>query len=202
MKNFIYKITDLIFSNGNIFDKFRNIIHSNFRDEKNIIRKYFNKNRITLDFGCGAGQFSILFDPKYYYGIDTDIKYINFCKKNHKGNFSIIKDNPPYKFKSKYFEQILVSSVIHHISDRNLLTIARELKRVLKDDGDLMIVDHFTKKIQGNLFCKLLINLDRGKYFRDLDGIIDLFSEYFKVKKIKLFKNSVYNDYALILSKK
>lgn len=202
MTNFIYNITDLIFSNSRIFDKFRNFVHSNFKDEKKIISKNFDKNKLTLDFGCGAGQLSGLFNSNKYYGADTDVKYVRFCNSNHKGKFLVIKNSPPYNFKPKYFEQILISSVIHHIDNKNLSMIAKEIKRILKDNGELMIVDHFTKKNQKNLICKMLINLDRGKYFRDLDQVKDLFSKYFKVKNVKLFKNSVYDDYMIIFSKK
>jgi SAM-dependent methyltransferase len=200
--DFIYKITNLIFRDSNIFDKFRNIVHNNFKDEKAVISKNFDRNKRTLDFGCGAGQFSVLFNQDKYYGVDTDIKYIKFCKLNHKGNFSLIKNSPPYKFKSKYFDQILVSAVIHHIDDKVLIKIAKELNRILKANGELMVIDHFIKKNQRNLICKLLIDLDRGKHFRDADKARILFSKYFKIKKVEFFKNSVYKDYTLILNKK
>ena len=103
MKNLIYKITDLIFSNSSIFDKFRNIVHNNFKDEKTIISRNFDKNKLTLDFGCGAGQFSVLFNPEKYHGVDTDPKYIKFCKNKHSGKFSAINNLPPYNFKNNHF---------------------------------------------------------------------------------------------------
>ncbi len=202
MTNFIYKMTDMIFSNSQIFDKFRNFVHDNFKNEKDIIKKYFDKNKKTLDFGCGAGQFSTLFNQDNYYGVDTDIKYIKFCKNRYKGNFSLIKNFPPYKFKGKFFEQILISAVMHHINDKNLINILKNLKRILKDNGKIMIIDHFTKKHQKNILCRFLIDLDRGNNFRDLNEAIKLSSGYFKIKKRESFKNSVYKDYVLILTKK
>lgn len=202
MKNLIYSLTDIIFSNSHIFDKFRSFVHNNFKDEKSIIKKYFDKDKITLDFGCGAGQFSILFNPKTYYGVDTDARYIRFCKSNYRVKFLLINNSPPYSFKDKSFEQILISAVIHHIDDKSLLIILKELKRILKADGRIMIIDHFTRKNQKNILCKLLISLDRGKYFRDLNNIMRLCPKYFKIKKREIFKNDIYKDYVLILSKK
>ena len=202
MTNFIYEITDIIFSNSQIFDKFRNFVHNNFKDEKNIVKKYFNKDKLTLDFGCGAGQFSELFNPNNYYGIDTDIRYIKFCKNSRKGNFSLISNPPHYNFKSKFFEQILISAVIHHINDKTLFSILKDLKRNLKDNGKIIIIDHFTKKHQKNILCRFLINLDRGNNFRNLNEIMSICSKHFKIKKSELFKNSLYEDYALILGKK
>ena len=202
MTSFIYKIIDMIFSNSQIFDRFRNFVHNNFKDEKNIIKKYFDRNKTTLDFGCGAGQFSALFNPKKYYGVDTDIKYIKFCKNKYQGNFSLISNFPPYAFKSKFFKQIFISAVIHHLNDKILFVILKELKRILKDNGKIMIIDHFTKKYQKNILCRFLIDMDRGKNFRDLDHAIKICSRFFKVKKSEVFKNSMYQDYVLILTKK
>ncbi|MEK6834702.1 MAG: methyltransferase domain-containing protein [Nanoarchaeota archaeon] len=202
MKRFIYSLTNLIFSNSKIFNKFRNLVHNNFKDEKSIIKRYFNYNKLTLDFGCGAGQFAPLFTQKSYYGIDTDKKYINFCKNNYKGRFSIIKTSPPYDFKRDYFNQILVSAVIHHLDDKKFIEIFKELSRILNNKGELMIIDHFTKKNQKKLLCKILINLDRGKYFRNPQEVISLLGNYFKIKKTGYFKNGPYKDYILILSKK
>jgi len=199
---FIDSIMDFIFSNSYMFDKIRNIIQNNYEDEKKIISKNFDKNKKTLDFGCGAGQFSIMFNPTKYYGIDMDSRYIKFCEINRKGNFLTIKDLPPYNFNKKYFDQILVSAVIHHINNKKLISISKEFKRILKDKGKLIIIDHLTKKNQKNMICKILIDLDRGRYFRNPDKVINLFSRDFNVKKIKLFKDSIYKDYMLIFTKK
>jgi SAM-dependent methyltransferase len=195
------KIMDLIFNNSRIFDKIRSRIHDDYKDEKKIISENFKKEKITLDFGCGIGQFSKLFNSKNYHGCDTDEVYINFCKNNHKGNFHTIKENPPYNFKSKYFDQILISAVIHHIDDKHLIEISKELRRILKDNGELIIIDHFTRKYQRNIFCKFLINLDRGDCFRNPKKLMKIFSNEFKVKKLETFRNGPYKDYLLILIK-
>src|SRR3989344_7048300 len=182
------KIMDFIFNNSKTFDKIRSIIHNNYIDEKNIISKNLKNDKTTLDFGCGIGQFSVIFNSKKYHGVDTDLGYIKFCRGNHKGNFHVIKKTP-YNFIEKYFDQILVSAVIHHINKKTLNNILKEFKRILKDDGKLIIIDHYIKKHQKSIFCKLLINLDRGGYFRDPKEVIKIFSKEFKIKKIKSFKN-------------
>lgn len=195
------KIINLVFSNSSIFDRFRNLIHDSYKNEKNLISRSFRSDLRTLDFGCGIGQFSSLFHGNKYYGVDVDNKYIGFCKLNRKGNFLAIKTLPPYKFNKGYFDQIMVSAVVHHINDKKLALISKEFKRILKKDGKLMVIDHFTKENQDNLFCKFLISLDRGEHFRNPEGIIALFSKSFKVKKKKVFGNGPYKDYMLIFEK-
>lgn len=199
--NFIDGVIEAVFSNSSIFDKFRGIIHNSYKSEKRVISENLDKDKTTLDFGCGIGQFSPLFNPKKYYGVDTDPKYIEFCKKRYKGSFFPIKVSPPYRLKSRYFDQVLISAVVHHIDDKKLESISRELGRILKGNGKVMIVDHFTKNRQKNMFCKLLISLDRGDYFRNPDELCELFSKEFKREKIGAFKNGPYRDYAMVLKK-
>ena len=201
INNFTYKIVDFIFSNSYLFNSFRNIIHNNFKEDKLIISKYFINNKKTLDFGCGMGQFSILFDKDKYYGIDTDKEYIDFCKKKNKGNFSLIKEVPPYNFQDKEFEQIIVFAVIHHINDKVLKSIFEEFYRILKKNGRIIIMDHFIKKDQRNFFCRFLINFDRGRYFRNPDNIISLLKKRFEVEK-QFIRKGLYKDYILIFKKK
>lgn len=192
------EIMDFIFNNSKIFDFIRKVIHNDYKDEKKMISSNLEKNKTTLDFGCGIGQFSIMFNASDYYGVDLDPKYIEFCKKNKKGNFNVIKSLPPYPFKKEYFDQILISAVVHHIDKKTLSIISKEFRRILKKDGKLVIIDHYTIKNQKNIFCKLLINIDRGHYFRNPEEIINIFSEEFKLKEMKIFKNGPYKDYLTI----
>lgn len=47
-----------------------------------LFQNSFNfKEKYILDFGCGIGSAAGLFDPKYYIGVDTDKKRIDYAKK-------------------------------------------------------------------------------------------------------------------------
>mgnify|MGYP001614894368 FL=1 len=199
---FISKIIERIFNNSEVFNKFRLIIHDNYLDEKRILLKNLDRDKKTLDFGCGSGQFSVIFNPEKYYGVDTSSKYINFCKDKRRGNFILIKEFPPYDFKDNYFDQIFISAVVHHLEDNMIKTISKELSRILNKNGKIFVVDHFTMDKQKNILCKSLIKLDRGNYFRNPNYLISLFSSKFKVKKLEVFRNTIYRDYLLVLSKK
>ena len=195
-------VMDVVFASGKLFDRLRNLIHNNFKEQKELISQDFSRTANTLDFGCGAAPFSVMFDPKFYYGIDMDEKYIMFCKKNRNGNFFVIKDSPPYDFKGGFFDQILVSAVVHHLNDSTLFSICNEFNRLLSKNGQFMIMDPFTRKNQKSLLCKILISLDRGHNFRDPDETIALVSKFFNLKKKHFFKNGPYKFYMLIFTKK
>ena len=201
-QNFIKKTIDKVFENSEIFDRFRSILHNNYLDEKKILLKNLDKDKKTLDFGCGSGQFSVIFNPKNYYGADTSMKYIRFCKDKRRGNFILIKESPPYSFRSNYFDQIFISAVVHHLDDKTIRIIFKELYRILNKKGKIIVVDHFIISEQKNIFCKLLINLDRGDYFRNPENLTFLFSDRFKIKKLENFKNTIYKDYILVLNKR
>lgn len=202
MNNIFSGVIESVFSNSGIFDRFRNWVHDGYRAENQVILEALNPKKKTLDFGCGIGQFSVLFDQKNYHGVDTDKKYIDFCKKSHKGSFAIINFTPPYTFREKYFDQGLMSAVVHHIDGESLRAISKELGRILKNNGKLLIVDHFTKNRQKSLFCRFLISLDRGNHFRDPEELYPLFSKEFKKARIKEFRNGPYRDYAMLLEKR
>jgi SAM-dependent methyltransferase len=197
----INKIMDLIFENSRIFDKVRDLIHKNFIEQRNLISKNFNKNKKTLDFGCGIGQFSNLFNPSFYTGVDTDHKYINFCNKNRQGKFLKINFSPPYPLKKNTFDQIMMSLMIHHLDDKTFKRITNELHTLLSSSGNLMIIDHLTISKQPSLFCKLLVFLDRGKHFRNKEPVINLLKDKYDLKKSIMFKNGPYLDYLLIFKK-
>ena len=195
-------IMDIVFTSGKLFDRLRNIIHNSFKEQKELILQNFSRTANTLDFGCGAAPFSVIFNPEYYYGVDMDEKYIMFCKRNRNGNFSLIKDSPPYDFNDGFFDQILISAVVHHLDDATLLLIGHELNRLLSQNGRLIIIDPFTRKNQKSLLCKILISLDRGHNFRDPDTTINILSKIFNLNKKHFFKNGPYKFYMLLFTKK
>ncbi len=50
-------------------------------DYSNFIKKNINKKKYVLDFGCGTGFFSKLFNSKKYLGVDININFVSVAKK-------------------------------------------------------------------------------------------------------------------------
>ena len=149
----------------------------------NTLKSEFDfNNKKVLDFGCGIGSSSPIFDPDNYLGIDCDPRRIHYAKNLYSDhNFAVINShNIPLSRNS--IDYILVISVLHHIPREDLLLYLVEFKRVLKPDGKILINEpcFFANYTFSNLCMKLF---DRGKYIQSEDEYLELFRNYnYKVK--------------------
>lgn len=119
--------------NFNILD----IIIAYFRFRK--LKKYVNVDDALLDFGCGYQAFflkNIASGIKLGIGIDAHIQ----PQKSGK-NVSLLK----YKFKNhlpfnnRYFDKVFMLAVLEHIELSKVNVLFREINRVLKPDGILIL---------------------------------------------------------------
>lgn len=99
----------------------------------------------VLEIGCGNGWGAKLikkyFNPSEIQATDLDPKMINIAKKKNKDSkvtFSVA-DATKLPFKDNSFDAIFDFGIIHHIPDWKICL--RELKRVLRPGGQLLIED-------------------------------------------------------------
>ena len=196
----IKKIIDKVFSNVRFFNSFRDFIHHDFIKEKAIIKRELNISKRTLDFGCGSGQYSVLFKKGCYFGADGDKKCIEFARKEYtKQTFVLTENNRKLQFKDGFFDQILAMDFFHHISPIDIDFILNEMKRLLSKNGKLFIIDHPPK--QKKMLARLLMAFDRGQYAKDPEELLGYLLVHFKLVKKFPMKTGPYVDYVLILSK-
>lgn len=95
-----------------------------------------------LDYGCGSGEFTRAIGDKLglakqnIFGVD-----IVHYSQIYDINFKIIKDSViPHP--DNFFDLITVQMVLHHIKDEDLRTTIKELYRVLKPNGTLILREH------------------------------------------------------------
>jgi ubiquinone/menaquinone biosynthesis C-methylase UbiE len=92
----------------------------------------------VLEVGCGAGHILERIDRGTLYGIDISEIQIQRAQKRL-GRRAELKKSPgetiPYGDKS--FDKLLCSEVIEHVLDP--ISLLKEMKRVLKDDGILSL---------------------------------------------------------------
>ncbi len=87
-----------------------------------------------LDVGCGLGELLELY--KNSVGIDKNSYCVEYCRK--KGHKCFVGDIYKIPFKKNSFNGILISHVFEHLS--NPKRAIKEVKRVLKNNGKLLII--------------------------------------------------------------
>ncbi len=186
-------LIETLFRNQKLFDLFRFVVHGDFKFEKKLIVEEINLDAVAkvLDFGCGIGQYSTIFENKTYHGVDSDELCINYALKKFKGTFVLSKsDSLP--FANDFFDLILIINTFHHVSEKDLQKILCELKRVLNKSGKIFILDVERAASQPNIISKTMLKLDRGKFARDFAQIRPAFEKYFRVEKHGFVNTAIY----------
>lgn len=96
------------------------------------------EGQCILDYGCFDARFGkklLSYKKVNYYGVDKNAEIIAFQDLNSSLNVSIVSH--PLLFPDDYFDVVVMFEVLEHIEDQQ--TTLRELHRVLKPDGTLVL---------------------------------------------------------------
>ena len=103
-----------------------------------IISQNLKKGKI-LDIGCGSYPYFLIqakFNEKH--GIDPSLKLSEIIdNKLNLQTIDITKTRPP--FSDNYFDVVTMLAVFEHIDNDKLIFVLKEIKRVLKKEGLLII---------------------------------------------------------------
>ncbi|MCG8696713.1 MAG: class I SAM-dependent methyltransferase [Bacteroidales bacterium] len=130
---------------------------------------YFEKhievqNCHILDWGCGPGRVirhmpSLLSNTCTFYGTDYNKKYIDWCRRNiNTVKFSSNDLYPPMQYPDSQFDIIYGISIFTHLSKPAHLSWFKELMRVLKPGGILLLTLH------GDIFKNKLTSTEKAIY--------------------------------------
>jgi len=105
--------------------------------------------QIILDAGCGNGYMSKLFSKKVaqsgkVYALDSDTYFINVLRGETQGtNIETIEEDitKPTRLEASSVDLIYISTVIHVFSKKQVQGFLQEVKRLLKPDAMLAIVE-------------------------------------------------------------
>ncbi len=111
-----------------------------------------------LDFGCGWGRHLRLFwelvSPDNLHGVDIDEELLRLCKSCYPaGDFQLNSPEPPLPFESGKFDLIYAYSVFSHLNEDYNLTWMRELARITRPGGLLVL------SAQGRSFIDFCVSL-------------------------------------------
>ena len=97
-----------------------------------LIKKNINQKYFVLDFGCGVGFFSRLFNPNKYLGVDVNLSFIKNSKiKNPNYKFRVLKKNYLKNYEKK-INFIFINNVLHHLTDKQIINTFIFFKKNLK----------------------------------------------------------------------
>lgn len=181
-----------------LLDFSRRILEGNHRSEKKVIFKElpdrFSKK--TLDLGCGTGVFSPFFGPDYI-GIDISERYIKYACQKYNKNF-LVADARALDFIDQSFDIIFVNGVLHHLDDKTVLEVMKEMNRVLRLNGRALIMENI---LSGTFSSKLIAKLDAGEYIRIPDDYRKLLTKHFKIANTYSVKMGICDYQVFILNK-
>ncbi len=170
---------------------FRRLLEDNFKGEKAVIRRELFRHRPRvrprlLDVGCGTGELTDLFvQAGYdYYGVDILDSFIEYARQRHAGKKGVqfaAMDATHMSFDAASFDNVLVTGVIHHMTDEVARAVLSEMRRVLRPGGRVLIMEDTAVGYKLNLLGALIHLLDQGAYIRTADQYRDLFDGIFNV---------------------
>lgn len=141
-----------------------------YRDIPKLIKKYV-KGKKALDYGCGGGR-STRFLKKLGFeavGVDVSKEMIQESqKRDNKGNYKKIKSGE-LPFQENTFDLIFSSIVFLEISTKKeMIKILKEMRRVLKKDGTIIIITGTTEGYTDD-WASFLCNFPENKNLKSGD---------------------------------
>lgn len=197
------KIRDYLAQKPIFFSALRRVLELNFVAQKQLIKETIGKNsgnKKVLDIGCGTGAFARLFDKNNYCGIDIFPEYIKYAKKNTSHNFEVM-DAISLKFPDAHFDRALIMAVLHHLNDEDSAKVIREAKRVLKPNGQILIVEDAKIPRLENALVRFAQKFDKGKFIRTPEKYEKIASRYLKIIDKIEFRNGACVYCAMFLKK-
>jgi ubiquinone/menaquinone biosynthesis C-methylase UbiE len=131
----------------------------------NTMKAHKNLKNVTfLDWGCGPARITrhlsnILDENSQVFGTDYNQDTINWCVASiPNAHFSLNQVNPPLNYDAEKFDAVLGISIFTHLSEEKHTAWVKELYRVTKKNGVLMLTTH------GNAYTTKLTNEEKSQF--------------------------------------
>jgi len=154
-----------------IFTCILSVCISNFVDKVSQTENNINFSNLKyLDIGCGDGKKTQLFSKLFgihhnnVYGTDIEMwgPYAQ-VDTNYSFKFKLINNNK-LNYRDNNFDVISCFLTLHHVE--NLSSILKEIKRILKPNGILIVIEHDVQ----NDYDHLLLNILHSIYTHVVDN--------------------------------
>lgn len=150
-----------------------------------------------LDVCCGTGEFAPLFPlaarpgdhgAAEYLGVDLNARYIVYARGRYgavAGREFAAVDATQLRLAPGSFDRALFVNSMHHFPDALNRGILREVARVLRPGGRLVLIDMVGDDRRATQ--RFFLDRDRGEYLRPIDAQLALVAEAFTIERHDTF---------------
>jgi SAM-dependent methyltransferase len=185
-----------------IFDGLRWFLEAGYIGEKRVLRQEALSGKgSVLDVGCGTGALAAWFAPERYTGIDVSEAYIARARHKWPAYAFQVMDATALAFEDALFDAALISGVLHHLPDEQCTAVIREVARVLRADGTLVLWEDVRARSRWNLLGALVHRFDEGADIRTDAAYRALVEPAFAIVRAYPMSSGVC-DYAVVVGAK
>jgi len=150
-----------------------------------LVESHVPKRGRVLDFGCGYGMLSnflALKSPdRRVLGIDLNRERIEVAKRSSKGHPEVsFQLGDVRDFQGIPFDAVVMTDVLHHISDDKVRMLLQIIRSCLSDNGTLVVLDVDRSplgKFLTTYVIDRLLNLTRSLHYRSRDLLMRLLGQ-------------------------
>ena len=148
-------------------------------------KKYIKKGDTVLDIGCGDGFLTNALSSacEEVTGIDASLTGISLSQSmidNSKIYLACgLAGNLP--FKGNAFDVVTLFEVIEHIPVTSLKDVMKEIKRVLKEEGMLIVTTPNPRNLRNRILGKNMVSAKHEKEYNQVE-LLELFKDFLKVE--------------------
>ena len=155
---------------------------------KNFVITHIERDFNVIDVGSGLSTILEGLPSINYYGYDINCSNIKYAKKKYpKKNFHFYCKRLTINEISRLpkFDCALLLGIAHHLNDHEFETLIYLIKKSLKKNGKILILDNLITNKQ-NFISKFLIKSDKGDNIRNLNQFKLILNKYFSKIKYKI----------------
>ena len=195
-------LADRLAANPLFFHYLRKLPEFNYRATKarlQTIHARLGTAPRVLDAGCGTGEFSHLFDPRGYLGVDIDSGYLRFAHRKNPLHRYERADITTWAQGGERFDLILINGVLHHLDDSTARSFVRSALAHASDDATCVVIED-TRLANESVSSSFIHYLDHGDFIRTAEDWMQLLGPLLKVEYSEGFSSGFF-DYSLIVGR-
>ncbi len=125
----------------------------------------------VLDIGCGPAPDRDLMGEVEWTGLELNEKYVRYVERRLRRNDRILLGDVAKvpEFLGEVFDVVLLSGVLHHLTDEQAQGVLENCSPLLDHDGFVLTIDP-VRTTGASRLERLLLDADRGNYIRDKTG--------------------------------